>query len=80
MLREDEEAKSRAAERAALRKEKDDKAHQERYQKEVWKARSRYMESAEQAAQRAIKPAARAVCPFCWPVSDATSAILVLKL
>jgi hypothetical protein len=38
------------------------------------------MESAEQAAQRAIKPAARAVCPFCWPVSDATSAILVLKL
>jgi hypothetical protein len=58
---EDEEAKVRAAERAARRKEQDDKAHQDRYHKHIWKARARYMESAEKAAQHVMNSAARTV-------------------
>lgn len=64
LLEEAAAAEERAAARAARRKAADDLVHQERHASNVHKARSRYMESADTAARRAVKTAAREVC-FC---------------
>jgi hypothetical protein len=64
MVEEEEERAARRDAAAAARQEAADAAHAQKAGEDIvsWKARSRYMESADEAAARAIRTAARQVC------------------